>query len=97
MPSTPRKTTLNELRRRLRDMFALQEAGAGHELARARGAVDGYMAALVDCGAAAEPMLLELVGDERRRWRGPGFALFTRADGSESGLATRARGTLASA
>jgi hypothetical protein len=89
------KTSLNELRRRLRAMFALQDAGAGYDLVRARGAVDGYMAALVDSGAVSEAELLALVSEERRRFRGPGFGLFARGDEVTPGPAPRAARSLA--
>lgn len=78
MTSTPTQTALNELRRRLRALFAMHATGAGHALLRARAEVDGYLAALIDAGIAPEQQLLQLVTEERRRQHGPGSGAFTR-------------------
>jgi hypothetical protein len=79
MSSVSTKTALHELRRRLRDLFVLQETGAGHAIVRSRGAIDGYMAALVDTGIVGETALVALVNEERRRWRGPALGTFSPA------------------
>jgi hypothetical protein len=66
---------LTELSRVLREVLALQNAGAAHpKLARAQGFVDGYMRALLESGAATQRELLTLVAEERRRTNGPATA-----------------------
>jgi hypothetical protein len=63
---------LAELKRMLNEAFTAQFEGAGYaRLAKAQGAVDGYMRALLDGGLASKQELLELVAAERSRVRGP--------------------------
>jgi hypothetical protein len=63
---------LVELKRLLNEAFSAQAAGASYtKLARAQGAVDGYMRALLDSGLATKQELLELVAAERARMHGP--------------------------
>lgn len=63
---------LAELKRLLNEAFTAQAAGAGYsKLARAQGAVDGYMRALLDSGVATKQELLEIVAAERTRINGP--------------------------
>jgi hypothetical protein len=60
------------LRGLLREVLALRSAGASAaRLARANGAVDGYMRALLDAGFVSQRELLELVARERAALGGP--------------------------
>jgi hypothetical protein len=63
---------LAELKRMLNEALTAQAAGASYsKLAKAQGAVDGYMRALLDSGLATKQELLELVAAERARVNGP--------------------------
>jgi hypothetical protein len=63
---------LEELRRMLNEALTAQAAGGSYsKLAKAQGAVDGYMRALLDSGLATKQELLELVAAERVRINGP--------------------------
>jgi hypothetical protein len=63
---------LKELKRLLNEAFSAQAAGASYSrLARAQGAVDGYMRALLDSNLATKQELLEIVAAERTRMNGP--------------------------
>ncbi|MDI1436639.1 MULTISPECIES: hypothetical protein [Polyangium] len=63
---------LAELKQMLNEALRAQSAGASHtKLAKAQGAVDGYMRALLDSGVATKQELLELVAAERARVNGP--------------------------
>ena len=63
---------LAELKRMLNEALCAQAAGASYsKLAKAQGAVDGYMRALLDSGLATKQELLELVAAERARVNGP--------------------------
>lgn len=63
---------LAELQQMLNEALSLQAAGTGYsKLAKAQGAVDGYMRALLDSGMATKQELLELVASERARVNGP--------------------------
>lgn len=65
------QSLLSELRARLRELFALQERGAGHRLHRAQGYIDGYMCVLLETGIVTRSALLDLVAEERVRAHGP--------------------------
>jgi hypothetical protein len=60
-----------ELRRHLREVFALHGKGSGAELMRAQGYVDGYMRVLLEAGLVNAGELLRLVAAERAAERGP--------------------------
>ena len=61
-----------ELRKMLRDVFALRTEGSTYpRLARAHGYVDGYMRAILEGGVASRDELLRLVAEERERARRP--------------------------
>lgn len=62
-----------ELRSKLREVFVLQEQGAGHELIRAQGYVDGYMRVLLESGLMTQAHLLGVVSEERKRAHGPAY------------------------
>jgi len=63
---------LAELRRMLNEALSLQATGSSYaKLAKAQGAVDGYMRALLDSSVATKQELLELVAAERARVNGP--------------------------
>jgi hypothetical protein len=63
---------LAELKQMLNEALRVQSAGASYaKLAKAQGAVDGYMRALLDSGVATKQELLELVASERARVNGP--------------------------
>jgi hypothetical protein len=66
---------LETLRKLLRDALRLRREGAAYaRMARANGYVDGYMRVLLESGLAEYKELLEVVGDERRRFDGPAAA-----------------------
>jgi hypothetical protein len=72
---------LEELRVMFRNVLAASEAGGSHaRLSRARGAVDGYMRALLDLGIATREELLELIASERERANGPAIAVIDAAE-----------------
>ena len=57
------------LRALLRDVLKARFDGAAYaKLARAHGYADGYMRALLDAGLVDRNELLDLVGNERRRF-----------------------------
>ncbi|MDI3286384.1 hypothetical protein [Polyangium sp. 15x6] len=63
---------LAELKQMLNEALRAQSAGESYtKLAKAQGAVDGYMRALLDSGVATKQELLELVASERARVNGP--------------------------
>jgi hypothetical protein len=63
---------LEELRNMLHDVFVARFTGTSHpRMARAHGYVDGYMAALLDCGVATKEELLTMVAEERTAVSGP--------------------------
>ena len=63
---------LDNLRRMLRDVFALRSDGVAYaRLARAHGYIDGYMCVMLETGLATKPELLLLVSEERSRSLGP--------------------------
>lgn len=65
-----RQDTLKDtLRSLLQDVLRARFAGTAYaKLARAHGYADGYMRALLDAGIVDQQELLQLVGDERRRF-----------------------------
>jgi hypothetical protein len=63
---------LAELKQMLNEALSAQAAGSSYtKLAKAQGAVDGYMRAMLDSGLATKQELLELVAAERARVNGP--------------------------
>jgi hypothetical protein len=63
---------LAELGRMLNEALTAQATGGSYsKLAKAQGAVDGYMRALLDSGLATKQELLEIVAAERVRVNGP--------------------------
>jgi len=60
---------MDVLRDLLDDVLRARFDGAAYaKLARAHGYADGYMRALMDAGLADRESLIELVGDQRRRF-----------------------------
>lgn len=67
--SDEREMMLETLRGLLRDVLKARFEGAAYgKLARAHGYADGYMRALLDAQIVDRASLLELVGEERRRF-----------------------------
>lgn len=63
---------LETLRGLVREALRMRREGAvHHRLARAGGAVDGYLGAMVDAGVATRGELLALVSEERAKMDGP--------------------------
>lgn len=57
------------IRRLVRKTIETRFSGAKYaDLAQARGYADGYMRALLDAGLIDQSQLLDLVGEERRRF-----------------------------
>jgi hypothetical protein len=64
-----RDQLMDTLKTLLRDVLRARFDGAAYaKLARAHGYADGYMRALLDAGLVDQKELLDLVGDERRRF-----------------------------
>ena len=64
-----RDQLMDTLKTLLRDVLRARFDGAAYaKLARAHGYADGYMRALLDAGLVEQKELLELVGNERRRF-----------------------------
>lgn len=60
---------LDNLRELLRDVLKARFEGTAYaKLMRAHGYADGYMRALLDAGLVDKDVLLEVVGEERRRF-----------------------------
>jgi hypothetical protein len=72
MGNNSKKEMLEILRGLVREALKLRRDGAVYaRLARASGAVDGYLRALVDAGVATRSELLDLVTEERVKLDGP--------------------------
>lgn len=66
-----RRQLLENVRELMQDALRARfSGGAYNELGRAHGYADGYMRALMDAGLVDRQSLLELVGEERRRFVG---------------------------
>lgn len=72
MANDSKNEMLDTLRGLVRDALRLRSEGAVYaRLARAGGAVDGYLRALVDSGIASQSELLQLIAEERAKIDGP--------------------------
>lgn len=72
MSKNAKAEMLETLRSLVRDALRLRHEGAVYaRLARAGGAVDGYMRALLDSGAVTQRELLDLIAGERAAMDGP--------------------------